>query len=124
MTPNNIPEKVCVIWLGNICRSPAGEYLLRHFAKQSTSKKVHEILFDSAGIWAGSGNMNHMSSQYLQEKGIETSSFRSKAKYQQRVTGPQFRQSPEFPHIQVHWTRLLRSGTHHTLIIHNLFQTT
>ena len=78
MTSNHVPERVCVICLGNICRSPAAEYLLRHFAKQSTEKKIHEITFDSAGLWGGSGRMNHLSAEFLRERGINSSSFRSK----------------------------------------------
>ena len=31
-----IPASVTVICLGNICRSPVGEYLLRYYAKKTT----------------------------------------------------------------------------------------
>jgi len=75
---SQIPEKVLIVCLGNICRSPAAEYLLRHYANQSKYQKIRGIYFESAGLTGGSGMMYHHSRKYLENKGIDPSSFRSK----------------------------------------------
>ncbi|MCP4764493.1 MAG: hypothetical protein GY870_22145, partial [archaeon] len=74
----SIPKAVTVICLGNICRSPAGEYLLGYYAKKSDNEIIQNIHFDSAGLMGGgSGGMSYYSKEYLEEKGIDCSKFRS-----------------------------------------------
>jgi hypothetical protein len=46
--PNMSPPKVLIVCLGNICRSPIGEAVLRHIAKE---RKI-DLTVDSAGTAA------------------------------------------------------------------------
>jgi len=73
-----IPKSITVICLGNICRSPVGEYLLRAYAMHSVCPEIWNIEFDSAGIEGGFLSLNQLSAEYLEEKGINCSKFHSK----------------------------------------------
>lgn len=46
MSKSNTPKRILLVCLGNICRSPAGEAVMRHKAKQANL----DIDFDSAGV--------------------------------------------------------------------------
>lgn len=74
----SLPSKVLVVCLGNMCRSPVGEYLLRDFALKSSSAPVRQIQFYSAGIWGSSGGMHEHSLTYLSNMGINGRDFQSK----------------------------------------------
>jgi protein-tyrosine-phosphatase len=76
---NSIPSKVTVICLGNICRSPVAEHLLRFYASQSNNPKIQKIIFDSAGLSGGIYDMADNSERFLDEKGINFSKFVSKS---------------------------------------------
>ena len=70
--------KIAILCVGNICRSPVGEYLLREYAKKSESEKIQSIIFDSAGLHGGFLELAGDSKDYLEEKGIDPSEFKSK----------------------------------------------
>ncbi len=70
--------KIAVLCVGNICRSPVGEYLLREYAKKSESEEIQSIIFDSAGLHGGFLELAEDSKDYLEKKGIDPSEFRSK----------------------------------------------
>ena len=70
--------KIAVLCVGNICRSPVGEYLLREYAKKSENQTIQSIIFDSAGLHGGFLELAKDSKEYLEEKGIDPSDFKSK----------------------------------------------
>ena len=70
--------KIAVICVGNICRSPVGEYLLRDYAKKSKNQDIQSIIFDSAGLHGGFLELAEDSKDYLEERGIDSSEFKSK----------------------------------------------
>ena len=72
-----IPQKVAVVCVGNICRSPVGEALLREYVGQS-SYPIQHIHFDSAGLFGGRLQIAEDSVHFLQQRGISTESFKSK----------------------------------------------
>src|SRR6056297_1645407 len=78
MNSTSIPKSVLIICLGNICRSPAAEYFLRHYATQSPFEKIQNIEFKSAGLLGGPGPMYRNSRKYLNNKGIPHNEFTSK----------------------------------------------
>ena len=75
----SLPRKVTVICLGNICRSPVGELLLKKYAKASKQSNLNKIEFDSAGLQGGYMQMHRFSQEFLQSQGIDISHFISKA---------------------------------------------
>ena len=77
-TSAEIPKTVAVICVGNICRSPVGEALLREYTKQSSYAAIHHIQFDSAGLFGGRLQIAEDSVSFLQQRGISTSTFKSK----------------------------------------------
>ena len=70
--------KIAILCVGNICRSPVGEYLLREYAKKSENKTIQSIFFDSAGLHGGFLELARDSKEYLEERGIDPSDFKSK----------------------------------------------
>jgi len=70
--------KIAVLCVGNICRSPVGEYLLREYAKKSENQDIQSIIFDSAGLHGGFLELAGDSKDYLKERGIDPSEFKSK----------------------------------------------
>ena len=70
--------KIAVLCVGNICRSPVGEFLLREYAKKSTNQEIQSIIFDSAGLHGGFLELAEDSKDYLEKKGIDPSEFKSK----------------------------------------------
>ena len=78
MKISKIPKAVTVICLGNICRSPAGEYLLKYYALKSKNKSIQNIKFSSAGLDGGYMNIHRNTNKYLKSYGIDTSKFYSK----------------------------------------------
>ena len=72
------PKSILVVCLGNICRSPVGEYLLRYYSKQSSVPEVREIIVDSAGISPVFKQMSAHSAHYLELMGINSAEFQSK----------------------------------------------
>jgi len=70
--------KIAVLCVGNICRSPVGEYLLREYAKKSENQDIQSIIFDSAGLHGGFLELAEDSREYLEKKGIDPSGFKSK----------------------------------------------
>lgn len=70
--------KIAVLCVGNICRSPVGEYLLREYAKKSENQEIQSIIFDSAGLHGGFLELAEDSREYLEKKGINPSGFKSK----------------------------------------------
>ena len=70
--------KITILCVGNICRSPVGEYLLREYAKKSENLTIQSIIFDSAGLHGGFLELAKDSKDYLEEKGIDPSDFNSK----------------------------------------------
>lgn len=73
-----ISKNVLVVCLGNICRSPVGEYLLRYYCQNSENSKIQKIHVDSAGISPVFNQMSANSARYLQNFGLDPSTFRSK----------------------------------------------
>lgn len=76
--PLQSPQKITVICLGNICRSPVAEYLLRHYAAKSEHHTIKSLIIDSAGLNGGYYDMDPNSQAYLRQKGIDPTSFQSK----------------------------------------------
>ena len=70
--------KIAILCVGNICRSPVGEYLLREYAKKSENQDIQSIIFDSAGLHGGFLELAEDSREYLEKKGIDPSGFKSK----------------------------------------------
>ncbi|QEE15753.1 hypothetical protein DSAG12_01580 [Promethearchaeum syntrophicum] len=68
--------KITILCVGNICRSPVGEYLLREYAKERGFSQ--SIIIDSAGLHGGFLELAKDSRDYLKEKGIDPSDFKSK----------------------------------------------
>ena len=65
-----IPSSVLVVCYGNTCRSPVGEYLLRHFQKNSS------IRIASAGLSPSFSKIASNSEKYLDVRGISYADFR------------------------------------------------
>lgn len=65
-----IPSSVLVVCYGNTCRSPVGEYLLRHFQKDSS------IRIASAGLSPSFNSIAQYSQKYLAFRGISFTDFR------------------------------------------------
>jgi protein-tyrosine phosphatase len=75
--PLSKPTKILVVCLGNTCRSPAGEYLLRYYAKQSNNEFLNESQFTSAGLYPTTGGMAHYTAEYIELKGMVTHHFKN-----------------------------------------------
>ena len=67
-------KRVLIVCTGNTARSPAGEYLAKHYANKYNS----DLIFDSAGFINAFSYMQPDSQQYLNTKGIIHSDFRPK----------------------------------------------
>jgi protein-tyrosine phosphatase len=68
-------QNILVLCLGNICRSPIAEYLLKDFAKKNNLN----LNVDSAGITALAGYPAHeLSVHIMQEQGIDMTEHRAK----------------------------------------------
>ncbi|MFO8018021.1 MAG: low molecular weight protein arginine phosphatase [Promethearchaeia archaeon] len=65
-------KKILIICYGNTARSPAAEYLARHYARQYDI----DIKVQSAGFINAFSDMQPLSKEYLKEKGIDPSDFR------------------------------------------------
>lgn len=75
-------KNVLVLCLGNICRSPIAEYLLRDFAKKNNL----DLNIDSAGLTAMVGWPAHeYSIQIMQEHNIDLTAHRAKQVETQHV---------------------------------------
>ena len=70
------PLKFLVVCLGNTCRSPAGEYLLRYYAQQSGNEIIRNSQFDSAGLHPTISGMAFHTQKYLELKGMDTNYFK------------------------------------------------
>ena len=70
--------KIAILCVGNICRSPVGEFLLREYAKKSENQDIQSVIFDSAGLHGGFLELAEDSREYLEKKGIDPSGFKSK----------------------------------------------
>ena len=70
--------RVTVVCLGNICRSPLAEYLLRHRLDESLGSD-HGIVIGSAGTYSGhQGEPMHKNSAHeLRGRGIDPDEFRA-----------------------------------------------
>lgn len=70
--------KILFVCLGNICRSPMAEYLLRHKLKQH--QLDHLVSVDSAGTagYHDGDDMHHGTKQILQHHQINTDGFISR----------------------------------------------
>lgn len=69
---------ILFVCLGNICRSPMAEYLMRHKIKQA---KLDDVIFtDSAGTsdWHDGEDMHKKTKEVLMKKDIDTSGFISR----------------------------------------------
>ena len=76
-SPKNKSINILVVCLGNTCRSPAGEYLLRHYSKNSASQHISQGNFESAGIHPVSYGMANYTKDYLEMQGIEPNHFQN-----------------------------------------------
>ena len=65
-----LPQSVLVVCFGNTCRSPVGEYLLRHFNKKNS------IRIASAGLHPSFNKIANNSEKYLDLHGISYTDFR------------------------------------------------
>jgi protein-tyrosine phosphatase len=76
-------DNILVLCLGNICRSPIAEYLLRDYL----TKKNLDIYVNSAGLTAMEGWPAHeISRALMQERGLDLSAHRAKQVTTQHVT--------------------------------------
>lgn len=73
-----LPHRVLVVCIGNMCRSPVAEYLLREYAQHSRIPAIRHIQFESAGTRGGYGPMDASSRKYLGHKGILAADFQSR----------------------------------------------
>jgi len=64
-------KRILLLCLGNTARSPAAEYLARHYA----NKKGVNLTFESAGFINAFSYMQPESQEYLNAKGINHSDF-------------------------------------------------
>jgi len=71
-------HSVLFVCLGNICRSPMAEYVLRHRAREAGV--AHRIRTDSAGTsgWHDGEGMHCGSLEILSDEGIDSSGFVSR----------------------------------------------
>ncbi|MHA1744913.1 MAG: arsenate-mycothiol transferase ArsC [Promethearchaeota archaeon] len=67
-----LPKSVLVVCYGNTCRSPVGEYLLRHFQKDTGGN----VTITSAGLHPSFNKIASNSEKYLALRGISYSDFR------------------------------------------------
>jgi protein-tyrosine phosphatase len=72
------PTRILMVCLGNICRSPLAEYVLRQQLQQA--ELAAHVQVDSAGTsgWHNGENMHQGSLKTLQQHGIDPSGFRSR----------------------------------------------
>ncbi|MCK5346809.1 MAG: hypothetical protein KAR20_25550 [Candidatus Heimdallarchaeota archaeon] len=63
-----LPQSILVVCYGNTCRSPVGEYFLRHFQKSS-------IRIASAGLSPSFNKIATYSEEYLSSHGISYTDF-------------------------------------------------
>ncbi|UYP47689.1 hypothetical protein NEF87_003974 [Candidatus Lokiarchaeum ossiferum] len=75
---NKIPKSVTTVCVGNVCRSPVAEVLLREYTKRSKNSALHKINFDSAGLFGGKLELSDISDEFVKEKGFNLTGFRSK----------------------------------------------
>mgnify|MGYP006307439101 CR=1 FL=1 len=80
---NSEPFKILVVCLGNMCRSPAGEYLLRYYY-ESEYKNLNrslkpELQVESACLNPASSGMAKNTKLFLENKGIQTNHFISQS---------------------------------------------
>lgn len=75
--------RILVVCLGNMCRSPAGEYLLRHYANEYHQNHPNEnslkIIIESAGLSPASIGMAPNTRTYLERKQIPPNHFTSQS---------------------------------------------
>lgn len=64
---------ICIVCLGNICRSPVAEVLLRYYSNLDGSTHI----YISAGLMSSGGKMYTQSQDYLNSRGISTNKFKS-----------------------------------------------
>jgi protein-tyrosine phosphatase len=74
----SLPKKVLVVCLGNICRSPVAEYVLRDYINQTENPRLKQIIIQSAGLNPVFFEMSANSERYLKLKGISAPHFHSK----------------------------------------------
>jgi protein-tyrosine phosphatase len=68
-------KKILFICYANTCRSPAAEYLARHYAKKN---EVEGLKFDSAGWHDPFDYAQPETVAYVEKKGIDMSDFKPK----------------------------------------------
>ena len=73
-----LPKSVTTVCVGNICRSPVAEVLLRDYTRKSKNTALHHINFDSAGLFGGKLQISDISCEFVKEKGLTLTGFRSK----------------------------------------------
>ncbi|MRN37304.1 low molecular weight phosphotyrosine protein phosphatase [Neisseria sp. N95_16] len=69
--------RILFVCLGNICRSPMGEFVLRHRAEEAgVGQRIHT---DSAGTsgWHDGENMHQGTRQMLAQQGMDNTGFTS-----------------------------------------------
>jgi protein-tyrosine phosphatase len=70
------PYRICLVCLGNICRSPMAEAVLRARAEESGA----DVVIDSAGTgdWHIGQQMNRSAGEALQRRGYDGSAHRAR----------------------------------------------
>lgn len=70
--------KVVFVCLGNICRSPLGEGILRHLVTQAGLSPYIEIDSAGTGNWHVGSEPHHGSQQVARERGLDISDQRAR----------------------------------------------
>ncbi len=79
----NNSMSILVVCLGNLCRSPAAEYLLRNeylkYQKASSESPQFELIIDSAGLSPAGYGMDPLTERYLEIRGMDPTPFRNRS---------------------------------------------
>lgn len=69
--------RILFVCLGNICRSPMGEFVLRHRAEEAgVGHRIHTASAGTSG-WHDGENMHRGTQQMLAQQGIDNTGFTS-----------------------------------------------
>ena len=72
------PTRILMVCLGNICRSPMAEYVLRRQLQQAGLAAQVQVASAGTSGWHSGENMHQGSLKILQQHGIDPSGFRSR----------------------------------------------